>query len=101
MSIALEWSLYSKAANGQKALSFDRPEEQMSLAMHFLRSLKEGKLFEIVENNIVDERNMEQLKNFANLAAMCLSLRGDERPSMKDLATKLDGLRKMEENPDP
>ena len=79
---------------GQKALSFDRSKEQMSLAMHFLRSLKEGKLFEIVENNIVDERNMEQLKNFANLAAMCLSLRGDERPSMKDLATKLDGLRR-------
>ena len=85
---------------GQKALSFDKPEEQMSLAMHFLSTLKEGKLFEIVENNIVDERNMEQLKKFANLAAMCLSLRGDQRPSMKDLATKLDGLRKMEENPD-
>ena len=84
---------------GQKALSFSRPEEQRTLAMYFLYSLKENQLFEILENGIVEQSNMEQVKEFAKLAAKCLEVKGDERPTMKEVAIELDGLRKMEKHP--
>ena len=84
---------------GQKALSFARPEEQRSLAMYFLFSLKENQLFEILENGMVEQSNMEQVKEFAKLAAKCLEVKGDERPTMKEVAIELDGLRKMEKHP--
>nr|XP_023910529.1 wall-associated receptor kinase 3-like [Quercus suber] len=84
---------------GQKALSFARLEEQRSLAMYFLYSLKENQLFEILEDDIVEQSNMERVKEFAKLAAKCLELKGDERPTMKEVAIELDGLRKMEKHP--
>ena len=84
---------------GQKALSFARPEEQSSLAMYFLYTLKEDKLFEILANGIADEDNMEQVKEFVKLATKCLKVKGDERPTMKEVASELDGLRKMEKHP--
>ena len=84
---------------GQKALSFARPEEQRSLAMYFLYSLRENQLFEIIENGIMEQSNIEQVKEFAKLAAKCLEVKGDERPTMKEVAIELDGLRKMEKHP--
>ncbi len=83
---------------GQKALSFVRPEERRSLAMHFLLSFKEDKLLEIIETRIVEEGNTDQLKEVAKVAAKCLRVKGDERPTMKEVAIELDGLRKMEKD---
>ena len=80
---------------GQKVLSLLRPMEQRSLAMYLLCALKEDRLFEILEKRIMDEGNTEQLKEFANLAAKCLEVKGDERPTMKEVAIELYGLRKM------
>ncbi|KAF3451042.1 hypothetical protein FNV43_RR07131 [Rhamnella rubrinervis] len=84
---------------GKKALSFDRPEEEMNLAKYFLHSLKQGRLFEIVESNIVKEENREQVQEVAELAKRCLNLRGDDRPTMKEIAMELEGLRKMKKHP--
>ncbi|XP_065625632.1 wall-associated receptor kinase 2 [Quercus suber] len=80
---------------GQKVLSLVRPMEQRSLAMYLLCALKEDRLFEILEKRIMDEGNMEQLKEFAKLAAKCLEVKGVERPTMKEVAIELYGLRKM------
>ena len=82
---------------GQKVLSLLRPIEQRSLAMYLLCALKEDRLFEILEKRIMDEGNMEQLKDFAKLAAKCLEVKGDERPTMKEVAIELYGLRKMKQ----
>ncbi|KAK2638671.1 hypothetical protein Ddye_026466 [Dipteronia dyeriana] len=57
----------------KKVLSFDRSEEERSLVSHFLSSLKGGSLFEILEN-------------------------GEERPTMKEVAMELEGLRRMNEH---
>ena len=84
---------------GQKALSFARPEEQRSLAMYFLYSLRENQLFEILENSIMEQSNMEQVKEFVKLAAKCLEVKGDERPTRKEVASEFDGLRKTEKHP--
>ena len=83
---------------GKKALSFDRPEEERSLAIYFLSFSKDNRLFEVLEKHIANEGNAEQLKEAANLAKMCLRLKGEDRPTMKEVATKLEDLRKMEKH---
>nr|POE59623.1 wall-associated receptor kinase 5 [Quercus suber] len=84
---------------GEKALSFDRPEIDRNLAISFVIAIKEDRLLQILENNIVNEDNIEQLKEFANLAKRCLGLRGEDRPSMKEVAMELERLRSMGKHP--
>ncbi|XP_059454880.1 wall-associated receptor kinase 2-like [Corylus avellana] len=81
---------------GDDVLSFDRSEEETSLPMYFLSSLKEDQLFEILENHIVEEGNKEQIKEVVELAERCLKVKGDERPSMQEVAMKLERIRKIE-----
>ncbi|XP_077231889.1 uncharacterized protein LOC143864935 [Tasmannia lanceolata] len=81
---------------GEKAFSQDRPENERNLAMYFISSLNENRLFQILENRIVDEGEIEKLYAVANLAHRCLTLKGEDRPTMKDVVAELDGLRKFE-----
>ncbi|GKF98941.1 putative wall-associated receptor kinase-like protein 16, partial [Tanacetum coccineum] len=37
---------------GRKALSFDRPEKDRNLAIYFLSSLKEGRLFQVLDEHL-------------------------------------------------
>ncbi|KAF5467879.1 hypothetical protein F2P56_012089 [Juglans regia] len=83
---------------GEKALSFDRPEEERSLAMYFLSTIKEDRLFEVLEQNLGTERNEKQLKEVANLARRCIKLKGEDRPTMKEVAAELDGLREIDKH---
>ncbi|KAM3683003.1 hypothetical protein ACJW31_12G113700 [Castanea mollissima] len=83
---------------GKKALSFDRPEIERNLAISFVSAIKEDRLLQILEDHIVNEVNIEQLKEVANLAKRCLSLRGEDRPSMKEVAVELERLRNMEKH---
>ncbi|KAG4963259.1 hypothetical protein JHK82_039931 [Glycine max] len=57
---------------GQKAPSFQRSEEEKSLA---------------------------EIKKVAILASKCLNLKGEERPSMKEVAMELEGTRVTENHP--
>lgn len=71
--------------------------------MHFLSSLKRGRLFEIVEKGLVKEEetagNREQVEEVARLAKRCLNMNGEERPTMKEVAMELEGLRRMGKHP--
>ncbi|KAF8024977.1 hypothetical protein BT93_F1971 [Corymbia citriodora subsp. variegata] len=80
---------------GKKALSFDRSEEERSLAMYFLSSLKNDKLFQIVEEVIANEGINERVREVANLAKRCLTIKAEERPTMKEVAIELERLRAM------
>ncbi|KAL3750258.1 hypothetical protein ACJRO7_011279 [Eucalyptus globulus] len=84
---------------GKKALSFDRPEKERSLAMHFLLSSKNNQLFQIVDRVIADEGNNEQVREVANIAKRCLRLKGKERPTMKEVAIELEGLKAKSNHP--
>ncbi|KAL7246081.1 hypothetical protein ACSBR2_001250 [Camellia fascicularis] len=42
--------------------------------------------------------NADQLKEVAILAKKCLRVKGDERPTMKEVAMELEGLRMMEKH---
>ncbi|KAF5467846.1 hypothetical protein F2P56_012058 [Juglans regia] len=80
---------------GKEALSFARSEEQRSLAMYFISSMKQNRLFEILENHMVLEGNMEQIQQFVELARSCLAVKGEERPTMREVAMELEGIRTM------
>lgn len=83
----------------KKALSFDQPEEERNLAMYFLSALKEDRLLQVLDDCIVNEGNVEQLKEVSNLAKRCLRMKGEERPTMKEVAMELEGLRRMVMHP--
>ncbi|MED6144345.1 hypothetical protein PIB30_014878 [Stylosanthes scabra] len=83
----------------EKPLSFDRTEEKRSLALYFLSYLKEDRLFEILQVDLLSEENKQEIEEVAILAAKCLRLNGDERPSMKEVAIELEGLRLMQRHP--
>jgi len=80
---------------GQQPFSFVRLEERRNLAMHFLSCLKKDNVFEVIQDGMWNEENKQEIKEVAVLAANCLRLRGEERPSMKEVAMELEGMRLM------
>ncbi|KAK4572624.1 hypothetical protein RGQ29_030870 [Quercus rubra] len=83
---------------GRKAVSFDKPEMEGSLVTYFLISLDENRLFDVLKKHIAIEGNVEQLKEVENLAKKCLRLKQEDRPTTKEVATKLERLRKTEKH---
>nr|GEV78510.1 putative wall-associated receptor kinase-like 16 [Tanacetum cinerariifolium] len=77
---------------GKKALSFDRPEEERNLAMYFLHSLKQGRLFHVLDDHLNLNEVPNEIIQVSRLAERCLRVRGDERPTMKEVATELGGI---------
>jgi len=77
---------------GKEALSFNRPESDRNLAKYFVSAIKEDRLLQVLEDHIVNEGNIEELKEVANLAKRCLRVKGEDRPSMKEVAMELEGL---------
>ncbi|KAL6317739.1 hypothetical protein AAG906_030493 [Vitis piasezkii] len=90
--------VFVELLTGEKALSFDRSEEERSLAMYFLSSWKDDNLFQVLDKHIVNEGNIEQLREAANLAKRCLRLKGDERPTMKEVSMELERIKMMEKH---
>ncbi|GLT50228.1 hypothetical protein SLA2020_237280 [Shorea laevis] len=84
---------------GEKVFSFDRTEEERNLSMLFLSAMKDNCLGKILDGCIVNEANIEQLNEVANLARRCLGVKGEERPTMKEVAMELEGLRRMTKHP--
>lgn len=80
---------------GRKPLLTNTKEEERNLAMYFTVSVKENRLFRIVDPRILREGTLEQVSEVAELAKRCLKLVGDERPTMKEVAMELERLRKL------
>ncbi|MBA0844830.1 hypothetical protein Goarm_023107, partial [Gossypium armourianum] len=83
---------------GQKALCFERLEEDRNLAMYFISALKEDRLVQILEKCVVDGAKIEMVEEIGSLARRCLRVKGEERPTMKEVAMELEGLRMMLEH---
>ncbi|RWR78976.1 putative wall-associated receptor kinase-like protein 16 [Cinnamomum micranthum f. kanehirae] len=73
-------------------------QEERSLSMYFVTSLKEHRLFQVLENRIVDEGDVDQLVAVLELAKRYLKVKGEERPSMKEVAMEQEGLRRAVED---
>ncbi|XP_034673604.1 wall-associated receptor kinase-like 8 [Vitis riparia] len=78
---------------GQKPISSTRSQEEKSLAIHFILSLQESRLFDILDARVVKEGRKKDIMTFAKLAGRCLNLNGRKRPTMKEVTTELDNIR--------
>ncbi|XP_042486466.1 wall-associated receptor kinase 2-like [Macadamia integrifolia] len=74
-------------------------EGHKSLAKHFVSSMKDNNLFQILDHHVVNEGDREQLVVVAELARRCLKVKGEDRPTMKEVAMELDSLRMLCEYP--
>nr|XP_029150142.1 putative wall-associated receptor kinase-like 16 [Arachis hypogaea] len=83
---------------GRKALSFDMPDAEKNLAMFFVSSMKENRLLHIVDKGIINEAKVEHVYEFAKIAKQCLNLKGEERPTMKEVAMEIEGIRAEEKH---
>ncbi|KAF8007304.1 hypothetical protein BT93_K1336 [Corymbia citriodora subsp. variegata] len=80
---------------GQKPISSLREQEGRSLATYFLIAMEENRLFDIVDAHVLKEGKKEEIASVANLAKRCLNLNGRKRPTMKEVAIELEGIRKL------
>lgn len=81
---------------GQPPVSSDKPEEERSLANYFLINMERNQVFGILEPRVVNEGDTAQLKEVAELARRCLSLTGEERPTMKEVAGELEQAKRYQ-----
>nr|DAD39453.1 TPA_asm: hypothetical protein HUJ06_013776 [Nelumbo nucifera] len=84
---------------GEKPICFERSEEQKILAAYFISMMNENRLFQLINSQFVDEGKTEQITAVANLAKRCLNVRGEERPTMREVAMELEGLRRSARHP--
>ncbi|XP_048497119.1 putative wall-associated receptor kinase-like 16 [Beta vulgaris subsp. vulgaris] len=83
----------------KKAISNFRSETEKCLAMHFLLKMKEGCLLDILDKNIVNEDTIEEIQQVANLAKGCLMLKGEDRPTMKEVSIELETIKRKGSHP--
>ncbi|KAH6771537.1 hypothetical protein C2S52_016340 [Perilla frutescens var. hirtella] len=76
---------------GEKAVSSIR-EEGKGLATHFLQSMKENQLFDILDARVQNQGKKEEIVSIAELARRCLHLNGKRRPTMKEVAVELENI---------
>ncbi|KAK1347086.1 wall-associated receptor kinase-like 10 [Heracleum sosnowskyi] len=67
-------------------------DEGQSLATHFILTMEENRIFDILDPRFGKEDRKEEIKAFANIAYRCLNLNGRKRPTMKQVAAELEGI---------
>ncbi|KAG8366696.1 hypothetical protein BUALT_Bualt17G0106300 [Buddleja alternifolia] len=77
---------------GEKAVTSMRAETGRNLAMHFLDSMEENNLFDILDSKVLKEGRREEIEAIAELARRCLHLNGKKRPTMREVAVELEGI---------
>ncbi|PIN05427.1 Serine/threonine protein kinase [Handroanthus impetiginosus] len=82
---------------GEKAISSIRAEVGRSLATHFLDSMEENHLFDILDARVLKEGNKDEIVAVAELCRRCLHLNGKRRPTMKEVAVELEGIQRLKE----
>ncbi|KAE9444880.1 hypothetical protein C3L33_23222, partial [Rhododendron williamsianum] len=83
----------------KKPICLERSPRERNLATYFLVSMKENRLYQILEPWVVNEGTLEQLQAIAELVKRCLYVKNEERPTMKEVAMELERLRKYRKDP--
>lgn len=63
-----------------------------SLVSHFVSLLAEDKLVDIVDPQVFREEDDKEVQEVATLAAMCTKLKGEDRPTMREVEMALENL---------
>ncbi|KAL5787115.1 hypothetical protein ACOSP7_004064 [Xanthoceras sorbifolium] len=82
---------------GQKPIFSTITEQGRSLASYFINSMEEDNLYEILDAQVKLGKE-EEIMAMANLAMRCLNLHGKQRPTMKEVAMELEGVRAPKRN---
>ncbi|KAI3894891.1 hypothetical protein MKX03_018170 [Papaver bracteatum] len=78
---------------GEQALSQIRNREEKSLALYFVKSVKENILSsEILDARVFNEGDQNDVLLVGKLAKKCLKYVGKKRPTMKEVSLSLGGL---------
>jgi serine/threonine protein kinase len=80
----------------KKALYTDTSNEKKALSHTFILMFHQNKLQDMLDTEIVDDKVMVVLERLAELFMHCLSPKGDERPTMKEVAERLQILRRLQ-----
>ncbi|RZS07525.1 hypothetical protein BHM03_00038381 [Ensete ventricosum] len=84
---------------GKKAIYTDAAGEKKSLATSFLVTMKEQRPWDILDVKMVEQGGEQLLGEVVAIAMECLSVKGEERPSMKEVAERLHSLRRFRLQP--
>ncbi|KAF4376938.1 hypothetical protein F8388_022654 [Cannabis sativa] len=81
---------------GKRAFSFDKLNNVSQVLAMSLLSVKDNDQFnEFIDDKIFNDGNMEVIKEVVALTKRCLRIKGEDRPTMKEVAMELEGLRAM------
>ncbi|CAA6659197.1 unnamed protein product [Spirodela intermedia] len=73
----------------RKPLHLLGPVDEWGLAVSFVSFLSQGKLENILDPQVSVEGDAEKLRDIAELAGRCLSVKGTDRPTMKEVSMAL------------
>nr|XP_009392075.1 PREDICTED: putative wall-associated receptor kinase-like 16 [Musa acuminata subsp. malaccensis] len=73
----------------KKAIYYDGSSQGKALASSFIEAMKDSRLEEILDDQIMGRENTNVIQEIAKLAKECLNMKGDERPTMREVAEKL------------
>ncbi|KAI3908367.1 hypothetical protein MKX01_027389 [Papaver californicum] len=72
----------------------DGSGEQRNLANYFISSMEENNQSQLLDDCVLNQGTPKQVRAVA-LAKRCLKLKGEERPSMRQVTTDLESIREM------
>ncbi|PHT82097.1 hypothetical protein T459_15112 [Capsicum annuum] len=79
---------------GREAIDLTLPNKEMSLSAYFKASVKENRLFQILHHRVLKEGSLDKLNAINELVVKCLNTKGEERPTMREVANELEGFTK-------
>lgn len=80
--------------SGQKPVTLMSSGKGKSLVLCFMECMEENYLFRIIDDRIIEEGYKAQIMAVANLAYRCLNFIGKNRPTLKEVTTELEWIRK-------
>jgi serine/threonine protein kinase len=80
----------------KKAIYKDTSNEKRSLSHTFILMFHQNELQSMLDTEIVDDQVIVVLEKLAELVMHCLSPKGDDRPTMKEVAEGLQMLRRLQ-----
>ncbi|XP_037446371.1 wall-associated receptor kinase 3-like [Triticum dicoccoides] len=83
----------------KKVLCFDGPEEDRSLVSRFTTVVKADQHDKLLDDQVRTEMGPEALEEVTHLVMHCVGMIREERPSMKQVAEKLEALRRYHRHP--
>ncbi|KAK3032786.1 hypothetical protein RJ639_035889 [Escallonia herrerae] len=84
---------------GEELTSAKRPVEDRNLAGYVVSWTNDDRLPRILDKRLSHDGKIDMLKKFAMLVKDCLSVKGEDRPTMKRVVTELKSLSTIEKHP--